>query len=555
MDPADASSPASPAGPASPASPSGSPAPRETAGSAPGAAPATVPAPRRLDGLPLWLVPALFAGVLVLGSIATSVSPAFSEGVVWKYYWGPIQADAFGCGTETLYYGAPHLAAKGCPTGPGPHTIGVHSGYNIVNTASWAVLLGLCILFTAQLLSRLRTQMTGRLILGATAWVVVGSIFHVLEDTGLLKPPLQYVFITPPIYLLFAAFGILSLCIGHYLRFVARQAGTERALQKLWMLLVAPVMGYFLLWISAWPGIVAYVHPAWVALFAAVTFFVVRADVKRAGGIEPSAFVLNLSLGWFLLAAAYTVQYLHAPWADNPPHPDPAWPNILAYLLPGFAAATAITVGHRALRRTTPLRASAHAIATLVAGLAVSAAYLWFALPHRPAGQSAMPASPWPVTMAPLLAVLLVGLVFLVGRALRKANPDKPLGRALTDPINLLVVFAQLLDGFATALGIDLSGYSEKHVLSAGVIDWTRDTAANAGWDFVARHPTFFGFVPVKLAVSLLFVAVVDVGAHKEREEGRPGTHPNVIGLVKFAIIMVGLGPGIRDFLRLALGV
>jgi uncharacterized membrane protein len=116
--------------------------------------------------------------------------------------------------------------------------------------------------------------------------------------------------------------------------------------------------------------------------------------------------------------------------------------------------------------------------------------------------------------------------------------------------INLLLVFSQMLDGFATALGIDLLGYIEKHVLSARVIDAFRDFSTDLGWAFGASYPTFLAFAPVKLLVSLLVVYAIDVHS---REDAR--SHPTMIGLVKFAIIMVGIGPGVRDFTRMSLGV
>jgi uncharacterized membrane protein len=54
----------------------------------------------------------------------------------------------------------------------------------------------------------------------------------------------------------------------------------------------------------------------------------------------------------------------------------------------------------------------------------------------------------------------------------------------------------------------------------------------------------------VKFAISLLVISAIDGSPRSEEERQGP-----LIGLVKFAIIMVGIGPGIRDFVRMALGV
>ena len=116
--------------------------------------------------------------------------------------------------------------------------------------------------------------------------------------------------------------------------------------------------------------------------------------------------------------------------------------------------------------------------------------------------------------------------------------------------LNLLIVFGQMTDAFATSFGIDLAGYDEKHVLSAGIIDEFRDFSQRIGFGFGAEYPTFIAFVAVKLLVSLLVIYAIDVYSKDDAK-----TSPTLIGLVKFAIIMVGIGPGVRDFVRLSLGV
>jgi uncharacterized membrane protein len=410
-------------------------------------------------------VPLLLVGVPLLFTLAGRFVPGFYDHVVWPYYWGPIKADAQ---NQVL------LTYNG---------VDAYSGYNVVNTASWAVLLSLCLLGVAQILRRTQTPMDGKLIVGATGWVVAGSVFHVMEDTDLFRAPLQYFFITPPIYLIFAAMGVLSLAVGHYLRAVERQAGLQRALLKLWFILAIPVLLYLLLWLRPWDQVTHWVNPVWVTLYALAAYLVAVWRFGRLGRIDPAELVGILSIGWILLAVSYVISFLQSPW-----HPQ----------------------------------------------------------------NGAVPAALLAPVLAALVALAMFVLALLrVGRAERKGkDASRDFWFAFFTPINLLLVFSQMLDGFATAIGIDTGGYSEKHVLSRNLIDWSRGIGQRLNFRLMADYPTFFGFVPVKFVVSLLVIYAVDVSGQNEADR-----RSTLVGLVKFAIIMVGIGPGIRDFTRMALGV
>jgi uncharacterized membrane protein len=451
--PAEATAPTSPPEPA-PDGAAGAPQPPD-----PAPAPAAPEGPSFLERMPWWAVPAILLGVPLLVAVVVQAVPEVYDEFVWKYYWGPIKADAENR-ASLLHDG-----------------VEAHSGYNVVNTLTWAALLGVCILGIAQMLVKFRTPMDDKLIVGATAWVVVGSAAHVLEDAGLLSGWLQYLFITPPIYLLFGAFGIGAFLVGQWMKAVEANRGVHGALRVLWLVHIVLVLVWTGLWLKDWPGIVVYVNPLWVALFALVNFLAARALVLRKGTVDPSLMCLVLSLGTYLLVAAYIVTYVLDPWS-------------------------------------TP-------------------------------GDGAMPSA---AIIAPVLAALAVVVVAAIARGRAKAGSKT--AWAYLVPINLLLVFGQMLDAFATSIGIDLAGYSEKHVLSAKVIDVTREFGASTGIGFIERYPTFVGFAPVKLLVSLLVIYAIDVQSKDDA-----GRHPTLIGLVKFAIIMVGIGPGVRDFTRLALGV
>ncbi len=414
--------------------------------------------PGFVERLPGTTVPLILLGVPALAALLSWISPSFYANVIWKYYWGPIKADAMRIGT--LYH----------------DNVAAHPGYNVVNTISWAILLFVCVIGIKQLLDHYKQPMNTKLVLGATSWVVVGSIAHVMQDTLLFARPMEYFFITPIIYLLFGLFGIISFVIGQYLSEVAKRAGTERALQKMWLIFAGLVVLYLILWLDKWQMITNYINPIWVAVFALAAFIITRVRVMKTGRIDPAELVITFSIGWFLLDIAYVWSFIQDPWSPV----GNAVPSA-ALVAPGLAAlATAAVAG---------------------------VAYLFY-------------------------------------------RNGKKLAAVYWNPLNLLIVFGQMVDGFATAIGIDTANYEEKHVLSARVIESFRDFATGQGWEWAAEHPTFLAFAPLKLLLSVVVVYSIDIYAREDVQK-----HPSMINLFKFAVIMVGIGPGVRDFVRMALGV
>lgn len=76
------------------------------------------------------------------------------------------------------------------------------TGYNPVNTVTWAILLGICILGLIKIFKRLDLKMDEKLVLYTLPYVLAGSSLRVIEDAGLVKPPASYLLITPLVYFL-----------------------------------------------------------------------------------------------------------------------------------------------------------------------------------------------------------------------------------------------------------------------------------------------------------------------------------------------------------------
>ena len=103
-----------------------------------------------------------------------------------------------------------------------------------------------------------------------------------------------------------------------------------------------------------------------------------------------------------------------------------------------------------------------------------------------------------------------------------------------------MAVYGQLVDGFASWLGVDIFGYSEKHVLSTLVMRLAGgdEGGSGGGW----------GFFVVKMALALVVIMFFAEWRWEKRQ-----SHLRL--LVVLGLLTVGLAPGLRDLGRLMLGV
>lgn len=85
------------------------------------------------------------------------------------------------------------------------------TGYNPVNTITWAILLGLCLFGVLKLLEKMDVNVNWDFIKVIIPYIIAGSTLRVIEDAELFEPPIKYLFITPPIYLIMFAITVLLL--------------------------------------------------------------------------------------------------------------------------------------------------------------------------------------------------------------------------------------------------------------------------------------------------------------------------------------------------------
>jgi uncharacterized membrane protein len=99
---------------------------------------------------------------------------------------------------------------------------------------------------------------------------------------------------------------------------------------------------------------------------------------------------------------------------------------------------------------------------------------------------------------------------------------------------NVLLFFAHFLDASATFVGTDFYNYAEKHPLPAFLINLSGTGAV---------------MYPLKFILIFLVIYVLDITYKKEIKD------KTLAGLIKICIFILGLAPGVRDMLRIGIGV
>jgi len=97
---------------------------------------------------------------------------------LWKYYWGPIVADA-----EDRTIG------------------GISEVYNPVDTLTYAIILMASVIAIYRILEKFKVKIDGWFTLSIVPFILFGSFVRVLEDAGSFEPPIIYLFISPIIYI------------------------------------------------------------------------------------------------------------------------------------------------------------------------------------------------------------------------------------------------------------------------------------------------------------------------------------------------------------------
>lgn len=86
------------------------------------------------------------------------------------------------------------------------------TSYNHFDMITYVIILFAGVYGVLKLLNKLRIKVDEEFVIATIPYIFMGSVFRVIEDAGLLKPPVKYFFITPLIF-----FVIFAICFGNLL--------------------------------------------------------------------------------------------------------------------------------------------------------------------------------------------------------------------------------------------------------------------------------------------------------------------------------------------------
>ena len=87
------------------------------------------------------------------------------------------------------------------------------TGYNPVNTLTWAVILIIAVYMLYKYLYK-RLSFDERFFISNIPYILFGSFLRVVEDSGFLKPPISYFFMSPFIYIIVFIVAFPTLLIS-----------------------------------------------------------------------------------------------------------------------------------------------------------------------------------------------------------------------------------------------------------------------------------------------------------------------------------------------------
>jgi len=165
----------------------------------------------------LWLMIVVIPiVVLVTGSILAR--QIFWDSFLWRYFWGPVVADA-----------------EGAPVN------GISSGYNIVNTATYGLILVVSFLGIFELIKDFDIEIDRTFIYTLIPWIMLGGSLRSLEDAALFADPLDKFMITPMIYFFLGFSALFLMLLGAYLSTKQFEQKTSRILRAL-VLVPVPII-------------------------------------------------------------------------------------------------------------------------------------------------------------------------------------------------------------------------------------------------------------------------------------------------------------------------
>ena len=386
--------------------------------------------------------------IVVLGGIILGllvVPSLFYDQWIWKYYWGPVVADASG---HSVSY----------------HGIAANEGYTIISELTYGIILIGALYGLYQLLKKLEIIVDWYFCLALLPYILFGPVTRVLEDANYFFIPGVYWFISPFIYLQTTVYVLLFLFLGYVLQRRTPAWSHKRIILVLIIVYAMIDVAYTVIWYLGIPYAMYRIEPGVFYLLSILAFlpFLFRYIKKQSQTINTVIFS-----GGLLVVLPFL--YLIGRWILGE-----QWSS---------------TEGVR------------FDVFLLVMGL----------------------------------TALIVALVFFIAYGFRK-NEAIMVYKA---PLNLSMLSGHLIDGLTSWISIydpfhmGLPSYIEKHPASNLLLE---------------TWPPLFPIV--KFLLIILVIYVFDVLYKKELTR-----YTRLVNLIKIGIFILGVSPGLRDLLRVTMGV
>lgn len=140
------------------------------------------------------------------------------------------------------------------------------TGYNVYNTATYAVLLIVAVFATYKLLKKMKISIDNKFIIGVLPYVILGGLLRALEDASILN---SFFFKTPIIYMVIFAVAFVSLLASKIIEMLSRKVHKVIAYYKVWT-----VIGFILV-IAGLTQIALHVPFAFAAIITLSIFWTV----------------------------------------------------------------------------------------------------------------------------------------------------------------------------------------------------------------------------------------------------------------------------------------
>jgi uncharacterized membrane protein len=386
----------------------------------------------------------VFLGILAGIIIGYLLAPTFVyDQWIWKYYWGPVVADATG---HSVSY----------------HGVAAQEGYTLLSELTYGVILVFALYGLYKLLKKLDIRIDWYFCLALVPYILFGPVTRVLEDTNFFTEPSVYWFISPLIYFQTTFYVLMFLILGYYLE---KKAMTQKKTLSILFLLFVLIDGFYtMLWLLG------------------IRFGVSGVELVFFYGLSLLAFLPLLYP--FIKKQNITVNTV-------------VFSGGLLVVLPCFFLIGRWIIGDQ----WSDSYGTYVNVLLLVVGL----------------------------------VVLTVSAVYLVAWRYRTYDSIS----VYKHPLNLSMLAGHLIDGITSYVSIydplhmGLPSYVEKHPASNTLMEvW----------------PPLFPIV--KFLLIILVIYVFDVIYKKEL-----GRYSRLVNLLKIGIFILGVSPGLRDLLRVTMGV